>query len=56
MGIGTVLALIVGGAGASIPELINLASKYKKKLIVAFAQNVFLVAVVAGYLVDLLIY
>jgi len=29
---------------------------FKKKLIVAFALNVFLVAVVAGYLVDLLIY
>jgi len=56
MGIGTVLALIVGGAGASIPELIILASMFKKKLIVAFALNVFLVAVVAGYLVDLLIY
>jgi hypothetical protein len=56
MGVGTVLALIVGGAGASIPEMIILSSMFKKKLILAFVLNVFLVAIVAGYLVDLLIY
>ncbi len=31
MGLGTVLALIIGGAGASIPELIILGSMFKKK-------------------------
>jgi uncharacterized membrane protein YraQ (UPF0718 family) len=56
MGVGTVLALVIGGAGASIPELIILGSMFKKKLIVAFALNVFVIAIVAGYLVDLLIY
>ena len=56
MGVGTVLALVIGGAGASIPELIILGSMFKKKLIIAFALNVFVIAVVAGYLVDLLIY
>jgi len=56
MGVGTVLALIIGGAGASIPEIIILGSMFKRKLIVAFVLNVFLVAIVAGYLVDLLIY
>ncbi len=56
MGVGTVLALVIGGAGASIPEMIILASMFKKKLVFAFALNVFLVAVVAGYLVDLLVY
>jgi len=56
MGVGTVLALIIGGAGASIPEMIILSSMFKRKLIFAFALNVFLVAIVAGYLVDLLIY
>lgn len=54
MGVGTVLALIIGGAGASIPELILLGSMFRKKLVIAFALNVFLVAIVAGYLVDLL--
>lgn len=56
MGLGTVLALIIGGAGASIPELIILGSMFRKKLIAAFVLNVFLVAVAAGYLVDLLIH
>jgi len=56
MGVGTVLSLIIGGAGASIPEMIILSSMFKKKLIFAFVLNVFLVAIVAGYLVDLLIY
>lgn len=56
MGVGTVLALIIGGAGASIPELILLGSMFKKKLIFAFALNVFLVAILAGYLVDLFVY
>ena len=56
MGVGTVLALIIGGAGASIPELIILGSMFKKKLIFAFVLNVFVIAIVAGYLVDILIY
>jgi uncharacterized protein len=56
MGLGTVLALIIGGAGASIPELIILGSMFKKKLVFAFALNVFLVTIVAGYLVEWLVY
>ncbi|HRV45743.1 MAG TPA: permease [Smithellaceae bacterium] len=56
MGVGTVLALVIGGAGASIPELIILSSMFKKKLIIAFALNIFVIAIVAGYLVDFLMY
>jgi len=56
MGIGTVLALVIGGAGASIPEIIILSSMFKKKLIIAFVLNVFIIAIVAGYLVDVLLY
>ncbi len=56
MGLGTVLALIIGGAGASIPELIILGSMFRKKLVLAFAINVFIVAIVAGYLVEWLVY
>jgi len=56
MGLGTVIALIIGGAGASIPELIILGSMFKKKLVLAFAINVFFVAVAAGFLVERLIY
>ncbi len=56
MGLGTILALIIGGAGASIPELIILNSMFKKKLVLAFAVNVLVVAVAAGYLVEWLVY
>jgi hypothetical protein len=56
MGVGTVLSLIVAGAGASIPEMIILGSMFRKKLVIAFLVNVFLVAIVAGYLVDWLVY
>ncbi|OPY62657.1 MAG: putative permease [Syntrophorhabdaceae bacterium PtaU1.Bin034] len=56
MGVGTVLALIVAGAGASIPEMIILGSMFRKKLVLAFMVNVFLVAIAAGYLVDWLVY
>jgi len=56
MGVGTVLALVIGGAGASIPEIIILSSMFKKKLIIAFVLNVFVIAIAADYLVDILIY
>ena len=56
MGMGTVLALIIGGAGASIPEITLLASLFKKKLLTAFILNVFLVAIISGYLVDYFLY
>lgn len=56
MGMGTVLALIIGGAGASIPEMTLLASLFKRKLLMAFILNVFLVAIIAGYLVDYFLY
>jgi uncharacterized membrane protein YraQ (UPF0718 family) len=56
IGLGTVLALIIGGAGAFIPELIILGSMFKKKLVLAFTMNVLIVAIVAGYLVEWLVY
>lgn len=55
MGVGTVLALVVSGAGASIPEIVILGSIFKRRLIFAFVLTVFMVAVVAGYVVDILI-
>lgn len=56
MGLGTVLALIIGGAGASIPELVILGSMFKKRLVIAFAVNVFVVAIAAGFLLEWLVY
>jgi len=48
VGLGTVLAFMTGGAGTSIPELIILGSMFKRRLVLAFALNVFFLAIVAG--------
>jgi len=54
MSAGAVLALIIGGAGASIPELTLLSAIFKKKLLAAFVLTIFTIAVAAGYLANLL--
>lgn len=54
MSVGAVLALVIGGAGASIPELTLLSSIFKKKLLTAFVATVFSIGVIAGYLANLL--
>jgi uncharacterized membrane protein YraQ (UPF0718 family) len=48
MGTGAVVALIIGGAGASIPEITLLASIFKKRLVAAFVISVLGVAISAG--------
>ena len=52
MGLGTVLALVVAGAGAGIPEIIILSSIFKRRLVAAFILCVFIVAIATGYIVD----
>jgi len=54
MSVGAVLALIIGGAGASIPELTLLSAIFEKKLLAAFVLTIFTIAVAAGYLANLL--
>jgi uncharacterized membrane protein YraQ (UPF0718 family) len=54
MSVGAVLALIIGGAGASIPELTLLSAIFKKRLLAAFVVTIFTIAVAAGYLANLL--
>jgi uncharacterized protein len=54
MGIGAVVALIIGGAGMSIPEISLLAAIFKKKLVVIFVATILIVAVAAGYLAQIL--
>ncbi|KNH22941.1 permease [Priestia megaterium] len=44
------MALLIGGAGASLPEIIMLKSIFRKKLVSAFVVSVFLMATVSGYL------
>ncbi len=48
MSIGAVLALIVGGAGMSIPEMSMLASIFKTRLVAVFVGVVFITAVLTG--------
>ncbi|MFB4212857.1 permease [Shouchella sp. 1P09AA] len=44
------MALLIGGAGASLPEIVMLKSIFKTKLVAAFVVSVFLVASFSGYL------
>ena len=49
MSLGAVIALIIGGAGMSIPEMSMLASIFKVRLVAVFVAVVFLTAVIAGF-------
>ena len=49
MGIGAVMAFVIGSAGASIPELILLRSLFKTQMIVAFVLVVLSMAVTTGF-------
>lgn len=55
MAMGTVIALIIGGAGASIPELALLSKLFKKKFLVAFISAILTVAIGAGLIFNLVI-
>jgi len=54
MSLGAVVALIIGGAGMSIPEMSMLAGIFKARLVAVFVAVVFSTAVLAGFLVGLL--
>ncbi|WP_348531007.1 permease [Methanothrix sp.] len=54
MSVGAVLALVIGGAGASIPELSLLSAMFEKRLLAAFVLTILTTAVSAGYLTNLL--
>ena len=55
MSIGTVISLIIGGAGMAIPEMTMLASIFKKQLVAMIVLVIFLTAVVSGYLFNILL-
>ena len=50
VGMGTVMALIIGGAGASIPEVSLLSALFKKKLLIGYLITIFSIATIIGYL------
>ena len=54
MSVGAVIALIIGGAGMAIPEMSMLASIFRKRLVAAIVAVIFIVAVLGGYLFNLI--
>ncbi len=55
MSMGAVIALIIGGAGMSIPEMSMLAGILKPQLVVVFVVVVFLAATLAGLLFQVML-
>ena len=50
MGMGAIMALIIGSAGASLTEVILLKSMFKSPMIIAFLVVIFSMAIIAGSL------
>lgn len=55
MSLGTVVALIIGGAGASIPEVVLLSKLFKKKFVISFVIAILVVAISTGLMVNIVI-
>lgn len=53
MSTGAVIALIIGGAGASLPEMAMLKGIFRLPLLIAFITSVMVMAISAGLLVNL---
>ncbi len=53
MGVGAVIALIIGGAGMAIPEMSLLAGIFRPRLVVALVAVIFITAVTAGLIFNL---
>jgi uncharacterized membrane protein YraQ (UPF0718 family) len=54
MSIGAVIALIIGGAGMAIPEMSMLAGIFRMRLLAALVSVIFLTAVIAGLMFNLI--
>ncbi len=52
MSVGAIVALLIGGSGASIPEVSMLTKLFKPRLIGVFLMTILLIASAAGYLFD----
>lgn len=55
MGLGAVMALIIGGGGASLTEVILLKSMFRMPMIIAFLTVILGMAILAGYLFQFVI-
>src|SRR5699024_787702 len=49
---GTVMALVIGGEGASIPDVVMVSKLFNKKFFVAFITTVLIVATGAGLIIN----
>ena len=54
VGIGPIFALVIGGAGASIPEVSMLTGIFRPRLVVVFVVTILAVAVAGGFVIALL--
>ena len=52
---GVMISLILGGAGASIPEVSLLNSIFKKKMVITFVLCIFAVATITGFIFNFII-
>lgn len=55
MGLGPAIALIIGGTGASLPEIALVSSVLKPKAVFAFISIVLIAAVIGGVLLQYLL-
>lgn len=53
VGLGPIFALMIGGAGASPPEVSMLAALFKPRLLVTFIVTILAVAILGGYVITL---
>ncbi len=54
MGVGAVIALVIGGAGASLPEVVMLKRMFRWPILSVFLISVFGIAITTGYLAELI--
>ena len=52
MGIGAVIALVIGGAGASLPEMVMLKRMFHWPILIAFLFSVFGIAISTGFIAE----
>ena len=52
MGLGAVIALVIGGAGASLPEVVMLRRMFHWPILLAFLASVFGIAISTGFLAE----
>ena len=53
--IGPIFAMMIGGAGASPPEISMLAAVFKPKLLATFVITILLAAMLAGYAMTIIL-